>query len=560
MDSEPDTQVRKRPAPRGTAAYPRKRAVAACQTCRSRKTKCDNVRPVCSFCERAGAICVCSSTDLSSYDPASLAILGRLDQLETTLKAHISLGLSPIRHYSSASPTATMVSTEHAPPATPSTQVSQGSDPDAPLLPNTVEHVLAWPVFNGRFHGYSNLVQLLRETTPMHRPNSIHFDLGMSTCMHLLAQCLEHILSKNPVLEEASLRKTMQRVCLKGIEWDADPCLVLLVCALGSIASPDARQADWTTASSYFTAAQRRIRILTSWNGLIVPQCYFLAGVYFMYSPRPLEAWRMFAQGVVCIHPDNPKLAPGHYSLEEWVYWSCWKSEVELRMHFQLPSFGVIGNWFPPHIPEPPVTDASHEPKNVCMILGCGTNAKPQFAELALAVPALEEQLQVWVRSMLDVFNMYNTEESILDSILKGRLLDSYDVLYMPFLEGALTLTGGQTNSETTSVLDTYARKALDFCVQRIPEFKPAYAVRPHGTWLMLRTCTRSALMILAARMAGRLDILPEMWQNAVITTISVLSHWKDESFDVADRLAVIQALNTELGIELPLLPDPTYK
>lgn len=42
--------ARKRPASRGTAAYPRKRAVTACQTCRARRTKCDNLKPKCSFC------------------------------------------------------------------------------------------------------------------------------------------------------------------------------------------------------------------------------------------------------------------------------------------------------------------------------------------------------------------------------------------------------------------------------------------------------------------------------------------------------------------------------
>jgi hypothetical protein len=72
----------KRPAPRGTAAYPRKRAITACQVCRARRTKCDNLKPTCSFCLKSGAQCIQSSTDLSSFDPASLRILDRLDELE----------------------------------------------------------------------------------------------------------------------------------------------------------------------------------------------------------------------------------------------------------------------------------------------------------------------------------------------------------------------------------------------------------------------------------------------------------------------------------------------
>lgn len=63
--------TRRRPAPRGTAAYPRKRANRACQVCRARRTKCDNKKPSCSFCEKVGAKCITSPTDLSSYGPFS---------------------------------------------------------------------------------------------------------------------------------------------------------------------------------------------------------------------------------------------------------------------------------------------------------------------------------------------------------------------------------------------------------------------------------------------------------------------------------------------------------
>jgi hypothetical protein len=74
-----------RPAPRGTAAYPRRRANKACQVCRARRTKCDNKKPTCSFCEKIGAKCIVSPTDLSSFDPASLLILERLDDLKQCL-------------------------------------------------------------------------------------------------------------------------------------------------------------------------------------------------------------------------------------------------------------------------------------------------------------------------------------------------------------------------------------------------------------------------------------------------------------------------------------------
>lgn len=53
---------------RGAGAYPRRRAVRACQVCRARRTKCDNKKPTCSFCEKTGAKCVVNDpADLSGY-------------------------------------------------------------------------------------------------------------------------------------------------------------------------------------------------------------------------------------------------------------------------------------------------------------------------------------------------------------------------------------------------------------------------------------------------------------------------------------------------------------
>ena len=55
--------------------------------CRARKTKCDNKRPSCTYCESVGATCIQSPVDLSSFDPASLKILDRLDDLERLLRS-----------------------------------------------------------------------------------------------------------------------------------------------------------------------------------------------------------------------------------------------------------------------------------------------------------------------------------------------------------------------------------------------------------------------------------------------------------------------------------------
>ncbi|KAI5965749.1 ZCF27 [Candida pseudojiufengensis] len=75
---------------RATVTYPRKRALTACDTCRLKKTKCDNVRPQCGSCERNNIKCQYrtdqNQKDYSSYDPASLSILSKLDVILKDLK------------------------------------------------------------------------------------------------------------------------------------------------------------------------------------------------------------------------------------------------------------------------------------------------------------------------------------------------------------------------------------------------------------------------------------------------------------------------------------------
>lgn len=65
-----ETRKRKRDsssvaATRSGGTYERRKAVKACLVCRARKTKCDNVRPICGFCKSTGGECRYSSDNSS---------------------------------------------------------------------------------------------------------------------------------------------------------------------------------------------------------------------------------------------------------------------------------------------------------------------------------------------------------------------------------------------------------------------------------------------------------------------------------------------------------------
>lgn len=258
----------KRPAPRGSAAYPRKRAVTACQICRARRTKCDNAKPACSFCVKVGANCVQASVDLSSFDPASLQILQRLDDLEQLVR--------DVGHSNASSQRVT------------EPRQSQERLDRSQLLPCSIDTILSWSPLkrlraeyklNGPAFPCTKSVPQITSSPPISgldefEPHRIRL---------LLDNFFNYIHVKNPVLDEQHTRRNVNRVCLHGIDWSPDACLALLVCALGTIASSLAggyvrRDSEaYRTAESFFLAAKKRLGLVFGTSTLVEAQCMFFA-------------------------------------------------------------------------------------------------------------------------------------------------------------------------------------------------------------------------------------------------------------------------------------------
>jgi hypothetical protein len=138
----------------------------------------------------------------------------------------------------------------------------------------------------------------------------------------------------------------------------------------------------------------------------------------------------------------------------------------------------------------------------------------------------------------LDTADEEDSGCAALKFILNGHLLDCYEMMYWPFVVDAVhsRLRGEAAHA--------FARKGLLVCVQRIQKNESGFYHRHHGTWLMLRSCTRSALVLLgAARSPGLTDLLPPDWQQAIHKVTNMLSYWKDESRDVLDRLQILEKL-----------------
>jgi hypothetical protein len=131
-----------------------------------------------------------------------------------------------------------------------------------------------------------------------------------------------------------------------------------------------------------------------------------------------------------------------------------------------------------------------------------------------------------------------NLDHAALKFILSGHLLDCYEMMYWPFVIEAVHGKIGRGGTES------FARKGLQVCIDRIQKNESGFYHRHHGTWLMLRSCTRSALVLLAAAWSSQLSTsLPADLETAIFKVIAMLNYWKEESVDILDRLDIVETL-----------------
>ena len=278
-----------------------------------------------------------------------------------------------------------------------------------PAHRTTADTVLNWDVFDGKYPPMALIGVLfsrvedgaiydggpmIDHVTPaggLMPVNEEHIPL-------LVDKFLENVHTKNPVLDVEQLVKQARTIAGQGLGWDGWSCLVLLASALGTVAKPFESAVNvapspglervssptWITdapttpkelqqAESYFTLATRRIGSLK--HSILGAQCYFFAGVYLMYTLRPLLSWQYFIQashlyqlymktthGLAAdisqlnqLPIQRPDIPDGkRRRLEESLYWSCFKSESEFRVELPLPQSEISNYQHPQMFPSPP--------------------------------------------------------------------------------------------------------------------------------------------------------------------------------------------------------------
>lgn len=234
----------------------------------------------------------------------------------------------------------------------------------------------------------------------------------------IIDRFLQNIHTKNPILDVESLVKHGRKCAEHGVGWDGLSCLVLLACALGSIARPfdtaiaqqtalpqanlekespsvrslDIHAQELHQGESYFALACRRLGLLKP--TMIGAQCHFFAGVFLTYTLRPVLAWQYFfhASTLLQLHLKTTYgIGEGHTGLlkepsgilsaehrkikrlEQSLYWSCFKSECEFRVELPFPQSELSLGDYPNLFPSPPSPEATNE--------GEATTSLPVFAD-----------------------------------------------------------------------------------------------------------------------------------------------------------------------------------
>lgn len=237
----------------------RKRASIACQFCRLRKTRCDNLRPVCGVCRYHQATCIYPDEEDTDHPVEPLEALGqdivsRLEEIKSILQA--SASAIPIPPDEQARPRPShgeQLSNPTIPEPVHLTPSGESLGPSLrhvsvqlPCLNTRCETVLQWPVLNALVPKAISEVEYLlfgvgqeKFNSPLtnnHEAPLLNVNCALSTpaaglqeeqFLPLCQKFLKYVHARNPILDPAQLLRTAAELAESGLRWDAPSCLVV---------------------------------------------------------------------------------------------------------------------------------------------------------------------------------------------------------------------------------------------------------------------------------------------------------------------------------------------
>ncbi|KAJ8114212.1 hypothetical protein OPT61_g3858 [Boeremia exigua] len=437
-----------------------------------------------------------------------------------------------------------------------------------PSSQTTPDAILAWPVFQHRWP--ENLItDPLFEAELSDRETEeplSHLDASLQVgsvneeqVPALIQNFLRHVHIKNPVVDAEMLISHAHQISKEGVKWDAASCLVILACALGCVAKPfhvDISDSPYISikrdnnalrnGETYFACARMRFGLLKA--GTTTTQCHFLAGVYLMYTMRPLSAWMQFRSASESYHlyldfqksrqgrPTAVPLTIKQRSLEQGLYWSCYKSECEFRKEMNFPDSCLVDVRYRDLHPLPPRTDAAGPVSNESI-------AGRDFSLSTGKALNMQEQENSW---------FYYLTEITLRRICNSVLNVLYTLDYKEWTDERVSYMVRAATEFEQQLQDWYngLPSPLQYEKNKTPsEELPCFSVieamptrhRHHGSWYAIRFNISASFLILAAVESGSLPIRSD-WRSLLSYNVERLSYWEAEAPGVLEALRVMRA------------------
>ncbi|PYH39201.1 uncharacterized protein BO87DRAFT_403140 [Aspergillus neoniger CBS 115656] len=550
---------------REARAFTRKRAVAACRVCRSRKIKCDNAH-------------------FSKFDPATIAILDRLTEIQQSLNSMTPEGVTaalplkgPLNQYTA----------EFSP------KIPQNVSLKIPAARICPDAILSWPIFQ-EVRLQTTLNSLILADHDYGLEEVANTDVNLALIPDLIDRFLQFVHVKNPVVNTVVLHQSAVRVEVGKSSRNAHSCLVVSKWipspqkATLRISGPlryDDRSAECddhaeslhATGEQFYQKALERLSL--PGDRILTTQCWFLSGVYQMYKLNAARAWMDFsrASAILSLHLRHREAAVGKYSngghlepAELGLYWTCWN---DLRAELDIPD-SILCEFNVSTESEAVLSGTPTDSEDLSHLWKLSTYyylsdvalmrveaqilnfmystndlqwSPANLSYMCRTAADLESQIDQWSRNRPSIIHFEEWDSAPrfeLTYNLQARVLQLRSWLYRPFVYYAIHHDGGHINENEEA--KRFMRKAIECSFHMINS--KATQHRHHGTWFVARGVLSSALLIIAAVKAdkGLVDYLAD-WPDLLDQAIRSLTHWASEARDLAYAAVVLANLKQKL-------------
>ncbi|KAL7783603.1 hypothetical protein V8C37DRAFT_397002 [Trichoderma ceciliae] len=600
-----DTNSKKRKRHKDLPSHTR--ILAACEACRISKTRCDSARPTCAKCAERGLACNYPDKDpFSIFETWGKKILTAVEEQGRLLSKLTESGKNGFQQRPDQIPRLLDMDGDN---------LETVSRKDTPWTPITgSDMILSWSVFP-----QEKPVSTFPSSEYAEKPKLSYLEASNPSperMFELRDIYMTKIQGKNPIVDADQLDAHIAYVLDNGFGWSSTSCLVLLVFALAAIwgnypdddrrtvesdgeldlyprqrvtmAVPDHRMRE---SLMYITMAQKRMSTAYLDDSLLGVVCFCLFGMWYQYNIEPIPGWKMFRTASMMWEAYNLKHSDGksqrlklEESLEQRLYWTCLKSECEVRHELNgLPSCTLQESSFPYSLPTFPTIESfdqrpvdTHQENSIIQsttmsyyyylaeislrrLLNRARSAATMLSstidsftasQLADTLQKLEGQLQQWLDCLPPALRFHlppdlrpPPDEPELVKLMRERYAEVRELLCRAYLymclHGGMRLTRSQAET-----FGAHASMGLELSVYRIQTENPFF--RHPGSWGACRVRFNHALCLIAAfrgKQAGIESavhvIVPPMWRECVTMVQERLEIWSDQGGGVRE-LAIL--------------------